>query len=103
MLVDLFNLNEQFGDKDKTLMFLNSLLDDYEQLNIMLLNRKDKFYFYDICTALHSYEIMINDKVIHRDAIAKVLTRDHFLSRKPGKKGNSQSKPRLVKDECGFC
>lgn len=103
-LIDLFNLDEQFGDEDKALMLLNSLFDDYEQLSIMMLHEKDKVSYDEIYIALHSFEIVKNDKVTHRIATIEVLiARCRSLSRKLRKRGKSQLKASLVKDKCIFC
>ena len=102
ILADLLNLDKTFGDKDKALSLLDSLLDEYDHLTTTLLYRKDKVIFNVVCSALYNYETRKNDRKDHSDIVTEALVaRGHSRSHKPIKKG--KSKGRSTKNECTFC
>ena len=87
ILADLLNLDERFEDKDKALLLLNSLSDEYDHLTTILLHGKDNVTFDVVCNALYNSETRKKDRKDHRDTVAEALTeRGRSQSRKPRKK-----------------
>ena len=74
ILADLLNLDERFEDKDKALLLLNSLPDEYDHLTTTLLYGKDNVTFDVVCSALYNSETRTKDKNDHRDTISEALT-----------------------------
>ena len=104
LVTDLLNLDEKVSDVDKTLILLASLPDEYIHLIVSMLTGKETITFKEVTTALYSNEIRKKDKLEHRSSAGEVHTvRGHYPSRKPGRRGRSQSKGKLAKDECAFC
>ena len=104
LVTDLLNLNEKVSDVDKTLILLASLPDEYEHLIVSMLIGKETITFKEVTTALYSNEIRKKDKLEHRSSSGEAHTvRGCNQSRKPGRRGRSQSKGKLAKDECAFC
>ena len=99
ILADLLNLDEKFEDKDKALLLLNFLLDEYDHLTTTLLHGNDNVTFDVVCSVLYNSETRKKDRKDHRDTVAEALTtKGRSQSRKLGKK--SKSKGRHAKDEC---
>ncbi|KAL5804932.1 hypothetical protein ACOSQ3_031732 [Xanthoceras sorbifolium] len=104
ILADLLNLDEHFEDEDKASWLINSLPDKYDHLSTTLIHRKDNISFDVVCSALYNCETRKRDKKDHRDTSAEALAaRGWSLSRKPRRRGRSQSRLRYAKDECAFC
>ena len=104
LVTDLLNLDEKVSDVDKALILLASLSDEYEHLIVRMLTRKETITFKEETTALYSNEIRKKDKLEHRSSAGEAHTvRGRNQSRKPGRRGRSQSKGKLAKDECAFC
>ncbi|KAH9669399.1 Integrase catalytic domain-containing protein [Citrus sinensis] len=102
ILADLLNLDEQFEDKDKAFLLLNSLPDEYDHLTTTLLHGKDSVTFDAVCSALYNSETIKKDRKDHRDTVAEALTaRGRSQSRKLGKKSKSKGRP--AKNEYAFC
>ena len=102
ILADLLNLDEKFEDEDKTLLLLNSLLDEYDNLTTTLLHGKDNVTFDAVCSALYNSETRKKEIKDHKDTVVEALTGIcRSQSCKFGKK--NKSKGRHVKDECAFC
>ena len=92
------------SDVDKALILLASLPDEYEHLIVSMLTGKETITFKEVTTALYSNEIRKKDKLEHRSSAGEAHTvRGRNQSRKPGRRGRSQSKGKLAKDECAFC
>ena len=103
-VTDLLNLDEKVSDVDNALILLASLPDEYEHLIVSMLTRKETIPFKEVTTSLYSNEIRKKDKLEHRSSAGEAYTfRGHNQSRKPGRRGRSQSKGKLAKDECAFC
>ena len=104
LVTDLLNLDEKVSDVDKALILLASLPDEYEHLIVSMLIGKETITFKEVTTALYSNEIRKKDKLEHRSSAGEVHTvRGRNQSRKPGRRGRSQSKGKLAKDEYAFC
>ena len=102
LLAYLLNLDEQFEDKDKALLLLNSIPDKYDHLTTTFLNGKDSVTFDVVCSALYNSETRKKHRKDHRDTVAKALTaRGRSQSHKSGKRSNSKGRP--AKDEFAFC
>ncbi|KAH9687230.1 hypothetical protein KPL70_014688 [Citrus sinensis] len=102
ILADLLNLDERFEDKDKALLLLNSLPDEYDHLTTTLLYGKDNVTFDAVCHALYNSETKKKDRKDHRNTVTEVLTvRGRSQKHKPGKR--NKSKGRRAKYECAFC
>ncbi|KAH9698402.1 Integrase catalytic domain-containing protein [Citrus sinensis] len=102
ILADLLNLDEKFEDKDKALLLLNSLPDEYDHLTTTLLHGKDNVIFDVVCSALYNPETRKKDRKDHRDTITEALTvRGRLQGRKLGKRSKFKGRP--AKDECAFC
>ena len=104
LVTDLLNLDEKVSDVDKALILLASLPDEYEHLIVSMLTGKETITFKGVTTALYSNEIGKKDKLEHMSSAGEVYTvRGRNQSRKPGRRGRSQLKGKLAKDECAFC
>ena len=104
LVTDLLNLHEKVSDVDKALILLAYLPTEYEHLIVSMLNGKETITFKKVTTALYSNDIRKNDKLEHRSSTGEAHTvRGHNQSRKPRRRGRSQSKGKLAKDECAFC
>ena len=104
LVTDLLNLNEKVSDADKALILLDSLPDEYEHLIVSILIRKETITFKEVTIALYSNEIRKKDKLEHGGSAGEAHTvRGRNQSRKPRRRGRSQSKGKLAKDECAFC
>ena len=104
LVTDLLNLDEKVSDVDKAFILLASLPDEYEHLIVNMLTRKEIITFKEVTTALYSNEIRKKDKLEHRSSAGEAHTvRGRNQSRKLGRRGRSQSKGKLAKDECAFC
>ena len=64
ILTNLLNLDKKFKDKDKILLLLNSLPDDYVHLTTTLLYVKDNVTFIVVCSELYSSKTRKKDKKI---------------------------------------
>ncbi|GJY35501.1 hypothetical protein Tco_0420879 [Tanacetum coccineum] len=73
LVTDLMNMNEVFKDQDLALILLGSLPNEYELLEITLLNGKDDVSLSEVCTALYSKELRRKDKQISSSGDADVL------------------------------
>ena len=104
LVTDLLNLDEKVSDVDKTLILLASFPDEYEHLIVSMLTGKETITFKEVTTALYSNDIRKKDKLEHRSSAGEAhIVRGRNQSRKPGRRGRSQSKGKLAKDECAFC
>ena len=104
LVTDLLNLDEKVSDVDKALILLASLPDKYEHLIVSMLIGKETITFKEVTSALYSNEIRKKDKLEHRSSAGEAHTvRGRNQSRKPERRGRSQSKGKLAKDECAFC
>ena len=104
LVTDLLNLDEKVSDVDKALILLASLPDEYEHLIVSMLTGKETITFKEVTTALYSNEIRKKYKLEHRSSASEAHTvRGRNQSRKPGRRGRSQLKGKLAKDECAFC
>ena len=104
LVTDLLNLDEKVSDVDKALILLASLPDEYEHLIVSMLTGKETITFKEVTTAPYSNEIRKKDKLEHRSSAGEAHTvRGRNQSQKPGRRGRSQSKGKLAKDECAFC
>ena len=89
----------------RNLILLASLSDEYEHLTVSMLTGKETITFKEVTTALYSNEIRKKkDKLEHRSSACEAHTvRGRNQCRKLGRRGRSQSKGKLAKDECAFC
>ncbi|GJS68838.1 retrovirus-related pol polyprotein from transposon TNT 1-94 [Tanacetum coccineum] len=78
LVTDLMNMDEVFKDKDLALILLGSLPEEYELLEMTLLNGKD-------------------------DVSLSEIFRGHSQKKGTDKRWRSKSKQRLSKYECAFC
>ena len=104
LVTDLLNLDEKVSDVDKALILLASLPYEYEHLIVSMLTGKETITFKEVTTTLYSNEIRKKDKLENRSSAGEAHTvRGRKKSRKLGRRGRSQSKGKLAKDECAFC
>ena len=69
-----------------------------------MLTGKETITFKEVTTALYSNEIIKKDKLEHKSSAGEAHTvQGCNQSRKPVRRGRSQSKGKLAKDECAFC
>ena len=101
ILANLLNLDEKFKDEDKTLLFFNSLPDEYDHLTTNLLHGKDSVTFDVVCSALYNSNIRKKDRKDHRDTVVEALiAKRRSQGRKLRKRSKSKGRP--AKDECVF-
>ncbi|XP_051152851.1 retrovirus-related Pol polyprotein from transposon TNT 1-94 isoform X3 [Andrographis paniculata] len=98
LVTDLLNLDEKINDIDKAL--LASLPDEYEHIIVSMLTEKETISFKEVTTN----EIRKNDKLEHRSSTGEA----HYAwgrnkKYKSTRRGRSQSRGRVAKDECVFC
>ena len=93
LVADLLNLEVTVGDEDKDLLLLASLPNEYDYLVTTFFHGKDEVKFDEVYNALYNTEIRKKDKKEHGYAKVEAYTaRGRSQSRKPNKKGRSQSR-----------
>ena len=73
-LIDLWNLDVEIDNEDKTCLLLNSLPDTYEHLTTTLLDGKDEIKFNNFSNALMNNEVWKKDQHARRDTPFEALT-----------------------------
>ena len=73
-LIDLWNLDVEIDNEDKTCLLLNSLPDTYEHLTTTLLDGKDEIKFNNFSNALMNNEVWKKDQHAPRDSTLEAFT-----------------------------
>ena len=104
LVADLIGMDETFDDEDLAIMLLSSLPDEFEYLETAMLHGKNKVTSDEVRAALYSYELRKKGKMESKNQIAEAMVvRGRAKNKKPKRRGRSQSKTRLERDECAFC
>ncbi|KAI0494613.1 hypothetical protein KFK09_024754 [Dendrobium nobile] len=74
LLADILNLDEKVGDKNKMLLLLNSLLDEYENFTMTLIHGKEVLNYDEVTTSLLNQEFWHRDKELAKINLVEALT-----------------------------
>ncbi|CAL8167988.1 unnamed protein product [Prunus armeniaca] len=85
ILVDLANLHVKIPDEDKTLYWLNSLLDDYDHVTTTLLYGKFEGKLDEVSAALVNHECRKKELKTQNSQIKALVARDQTEERKSRK------------------
>ncbi|KAL0345199.1 UNVERIFIED_CONTAM: hypothetical protein Sradi_4351200 [Sesamum radiatum] len=103
LVMDLMSIDETFKDEDLALLLLGSLPEELKFLETSLLYGRDALSFSEVCAALYDYELRKKNKQRNSNGEVEAAVKGCSQSLSKGRKGRSNSKYKLAKNECAFC